>query len=311
MQEWAEYEFRLLEDYDVRKAVCGNNAVNIPKNISAIVLVRPHGEVESEARQRYENGFWPLLYFTGNGNGGIRCKRYLEETGGRIVTNLWNYEEVGHTDEASKEIKAIFDGAALFDTPKPTRLIERILHIATAPGDIILDSFAGSGTTAHAVLNMNKADGGNRRFILVEMEDYAETITAERVRRVIDGYGETAGTGGSFDFCELGEPLLFADGNLNEAVGLEKIREYVWYTETHAAYTPQAEPHFLGKHAGAAYYFYYEKDEPTTLDLDFLCLVTAEAEQYVIYADVCALSATDLKRAGITFKKIPRDIKRF
>src|SRR5699024_5500384 len=111
------------------------------------------------------------------------------------------------------------------------RLIQRIVQIAMQKDDIILDSFAGSGTTAHAVLNMNKADGGNRKFILVEMEDYADSITAERVRRVIRGYGEgksaVEGTGGSFSYYELGEPLLIGE-NLNEAVAPEKIREYIW-----------------------------------------------------------------------------------
>ena len=85
-------------------------------------------------------------------------------------------------------LKTLFDGKTIFDTPKPTRLIERILQIATDKDSIILDSFAGSGTTAHAVLNMNRKDGGRRRFILIEMMDYAETITAERVKRVIKNY---------------------------------------------------------------------------------------------------------------------------
>jgi adenine-specific DNA-methyltransferase len=161
-----------------------------------------------------------MLYFTGNGRGGIRRKRYLEEMGGRIVTNLWNYNEVGHTDEASKELKALFGGSSRFDTPKPTRLIERILQIATDPDSIILDSFAGSGTTAHAVLNLNQQDGGNRKFILVEMEDYAESITAERVRRVMEGYADVEGTGGNFSFYELGEPLLLDNKYLNENVPL-------------------------------------------------------------------------------------------
>ena len=110
------------------------------------------------------------------------------------------------------EIKAIFDDAA-FDTPKPLALIDRILRIITSPDDIILDSFAGSGTTAHAVLALNKEDGGNRKFILVECEDYADSITAERVRRVINGVPEARdaalreGLGGSFTYCTLGDPI--------------------------------------------------------------------------------------------------------
>ena len=114
-----------------------------------------------------------------------------------------------------------------FDTEKNVLLIQRIIDWIVRPGEIVLDSFAGSGTTAHAVLNMNKADGGNRKFICIEMMDYADTITAERVKRVINGYGEgkkaVDGTGGSFSYYELGEPLL-VDDKLNNAVSTEKIR---------------------------------------------------------------------------------------
>jgi adenine-specific DNA-methyltransferase len=210
----------------------------------------------------------------------------------------------------------IFNGAAPFDTPKPTRLIQRILQIASDPDSIILDSFAGSGTTAHAVLNMNKADGGNRKFILVEMMDYADSITAERVRRVIDGYGEgtkaVEGTGGSFSFYDLGEPLLHEDHTLNENVSTDKIRQYIYFTETK---TPMGaddstEPYLLGKHIETAYYFYYKKQQLTTLNHEFLATVQTKAENYVIYADICALSEEELERFHISFKKIPRDISR-
>jgi len=251
------------------------------------------------------------IWFGTDGNGVPRKKTYLFEREGKNLWTWWPNTEVGHTQEATKEITDILGKTGLFDYPKPLRLINRIVQIATDKDAIILDSFAGSGTTAHAVLNMNKQDDGNRKFILIEMMDYAETITAERVRRVIDGYADVTGTGGGFDYYDLGEPLLSPNGNLNETVGAEKIREYVWYTETRTAYTPQTDTYYLGEHSGAAYYFYYEKDEPTTLDIDFLRLVKIKTEQYVIYADVCALSAADLKRYGITFKKIPRDIKKF
>ena len=138
---------------------------------------------------------------------------------------------------------AIFNGKATFDTPKPRRLLEFVLTVAGNQNTLILDSFAGSGTTAHAVLNMNKADGGSRKFILVEMMDYADSITAERVKRVIQGYGEgknaVEGTGGSFSFYDLGQPLLIGE-NLNEEVAPEKIREYIWFMETKAPYAPPA-----------------------------------------------------------------------
>lgn len=188
------------------------------------------------------------------------------------------------------------------------------LQMITGENDIILDSFAGSGTTAHAVLNMNKADGGHRKFILIEMMDYAESITAERVKRVIDGYGEgksaVDGTGGDFSYYELGEPLLFPDGNLNEAVSVEKIQEYIWYTETKAPYTPAVgtEPYYLGKHGDTGYYFYYEPDRMTILGYEFLSRILEKAGGYVIYADRCALSDAELSEYGVRFKKIPRDI---
>ena len=200
-----------------------------------------------------------------------------------------------------------------FNTPKPYRLIERVLQIASDPDSIILDSFAGSGTTAHAVLNMNKADGGHRKFILVEMMDYADSITAERVKRVIKGYGEgknaVEGTGGNFSFYDLGEPLMIGD-MLNENVGVDKIREYVYFTDTKHPLpeaTPE-EPYFMGVHVNSAYYFYYEKHAVTTLNREFLHSVKTKAEAYVIYADLCTLSEAELEKYRITFKKIPRDI---
>lgn len=121
-----------------------------------------------------------------------RIKRYLSEVkGGRIPQTLWKFEEVGHTQDAKKQLLRVIDFDAsddVFVTPKPTGLVRRVLELATQENSVILDSFAGSGTTAHAVLEANKRDGGNRRFILVEMEDYADRLTAERVRRVINGY---------------------------------------------------------------------------------------------------------------------------
>ncbi len=203
-----------------------------------------------------------------------------------------------------------------FDYPKFPGFIENLIKLFTTSSSIILDSFAGSGTTAHAVLNLNKQDGGNRKFILVEMEDYAENITAERVRRVINGYGDgknaVEGTGGSFSFYELGEPVFNADGYLNENIGTEKLREYIWYSETRTPYatTDNAHPYFMGNHNGTAYYFYYEKERITTLDKAFLNTITSKAEQYVVYADNCLLTPEFMNHNHIVFKKIPRDIKK-
>jgi adenine-specific DNA-methyltransferase len=239
-------------------------------------------------------------------------KFYLE---GRTkqVGNFWG--DIEGNKKASTDVKAIFNDK-VFDFPKPIELVTRCIQISANNDDIILDSFAGSGTTAHAVLNLNKQDGGNRKFILVEMEDYANDITAERVKRVTKGFGsdtkKVEGTGGAFDFYELGLPLFDENQNLNEEVGLTKIREYIWFSETRTSFTePDAANYFLGKKEESAYYFIYEKDSLTTLDYDSLELIKTKGEQYVIYADNCLLPKDFMAKKNIIFKKIPRDITRF
>ena len=252
------------------------------------------------------------LWFGSDGRGVPRKKTYLEEKGGKGIWTWWTNAEVGHTQEGTQELASIL-GKAVFDYPKPVRLLSRIFKLAANSDSIILDSFAGSGTTAHAVLNMNKQDGGHRRFILVEMMDYADSITAERVKRVIDGYGEekkaVEGTDGGFSFYELGEPLLI-EGMLNPRVAEEKIRAYVYYSETRQALPAPShkERHLLGVHEDHAYYFYYEPDRLTTLNRAFLSTLQTRAQDYLIYADVNALSDEEMARFHITFKKIPRDI---
>jgi len=254
------------------------------------------------------------LWFGADGCGVPRKKTYLNEREGKGTWTWWTNSEVGHTQEATQEVASIL-GKAVFDYPKPSRLLYRIFKLASSQDSIILDSFAGSGTTAHAVLNMNKADGGHRKFILVEMMDYADSITAERVKRVIRGYGEgkkaVEGTGGSFSFYDLGEPLLIGEC-LNESVGTEKIREYIWFMETKAPYAPAAgeNPYYLGTCNDTGYYFYYEPERVTVLDYQFLSTVTEKSGNTVIYADRCSIGADKLAQMGIVFKKIPRDISR-
>jgi len=144
-----------------------------------------------------EEKFWDFdrdnrIWWGNDKNSIPQIKRFLSDVReGRVPQTIWFYSDVGHTDQAKKELKQImsFENTLdVFISPKPVKLIERVLQIFSEPDSIILDSFAGSGTTAHAVLEANKKDGGNRRFILVECEDYADTLTAERVRRVINGY---------------------------------------------------------------------------------------------------------------------------
>ena len=335
MNGWCPYELRDIGDDEKRAEICGVGVDDVRNGVKAIMLAGGSRSCATEdaadARERVppasrkmaekvlKEGPWPKYYFMNKGKGGIAKKTYISDVGGAPPTNLWEYKDVGHTDEAKKELMAIFGGKSPFDTPKPVRLIERILKIATDKDSIVLDSFAGSGTTAHAVLKMNKEDGGNRRFILVEMMDYAETVTAERVKRVISGYGQgdkaAQGTGGGFGYYELGEPLMNGDV-LNENLPVEKIREYVWHTETRGTGNVQqvadvgSDPYLLGVVDETAYYFCYEKAKKVTLNRALLRRLKTKAERYVIYADICLIEAAELKKMNIVFKKIPRDITR-
>ncbi len=269
--------------------------------------------IESEFLRLVEEG---RMWFGADGKGIPRLKIYLSEREGKNVWTWWDNKGVGHSQEATKEIGKIFGTPTAFDYPKPVRLIQRVIQIATSKDSIVLDSFAGSGTTAHAVLNMNKEDGGTRKFILVEMGDYADTVTSERVKRVIDGYGEEKrfkGSGGGFSYYELGQPLLTENKDLNSDIPIRTIQEYIWYMETRTAYkepTREDNNHFLGVHNDTAYYFNYEKDVQTVLDSEFLRTVKTKADAYVIYADTCNLSEAKMRKYNITFKKIPRDIAR-
>lgn len=271
MSEWCPYELRNLHDEKERAKCCGIPVDEVRPDVYGIVLKNSLEESYLKACEIYKRGRWPKFYFTSGGKGGIRRKTYLENVGGVPPTNLWEYSKVGHTDEASKVLKAIFGGKTTFDTPKPYRLIEFILKIASNPDDIILDSFAGSGTTAHAVLNMNKIDGGHRKFILVELGDYADSITAERVKRVIKGYGEDKktvnGTGGNFSYYELGLPV-FDGERLNSAVDEKEIRKYVYFSETRRELEKEKmdEPAYMGTYMNVAYYFNYKKGDITSFN---------------------------------------------
>lgn len=276
-----------------------------PKSRSWIVSKEKYEELLKDNR----------IAFGIDGKGRPMQKKFLSEVKQGITPQTWwDREFAGDNKIAKYEIKEIFTNNP-FDTPKPTRLIDCILQIATDTNSIILDSFAGSGTTAHAVLNLNKKDGGNRKFILVEMEDYAETITAERVKRVINGYGEgdkaVEGTGGGFDYFSLGKTIFNADGNLNEDVGAEKIREYIWYSETGTSLSSHSNDYFLGSHNATDYYFYYEPKEETILTRENIgTIIKQKAEGYIIYADACQIEKKFMETNNITFKRIPRDIKK-
>ena len=240
---------------------------------------------------------------------------YGGETVRQKLFTIWNNPQF-YTEKGQTTFGQLFPGASKNDFPQPKSVdyVMEAIRTIVRESDIVLDSFAGSGTTGQAVLNLN-TDGKHRKFILIEMMDYADSITAERVKRVIQGYGEGKnageGTGGNFSFYDLGEPLLIGDC-LNEAVAPEKIREYIWFMETKTPYAPPAgdNPYYLGQHNDTDYYFYYEPQTVTVLDYAFLSTVSEKASGTVIYADLCSIGEDKLAQMGITFKKIPRDISR-
>jgi site-specific DNA-methyltransferase (adenine-specific)/adenine-specific DNA-methyltransferase len=207
-----------------------------------------------------------------------RLKLYLSDVkDGVVPQTMWFYKDVGHTQEAKKELLELVDfdtSDDVFITPKPTRLIQRILQIASDKDSLILDSYAGSGTTGHAVMKQNAEDGGNRRFILVEMDDtIARDVTAERVRRVARGYTNAKGQaveglGGGFQFCRLSaEPLFDADGQIRADVRFAQLAEFVWFAETGTGFSPiedraEVRRSLSGVEANAAGFGYFESAQP-------------------------------------------------
>ncbi|HAI58985.1 MAG TPA: site-specific DNA-methyltransferase [Xanthomonadaceae bacterium] len=240
----------------------------------------------------------------------------LFELDGRIGTNT---------------VKGIFpESRRPFDFPKPVELIEELLSFTTSNGDLILDSFGGSGTTGHAVLALNAADGGNRRFILVEMDEgIAGSVTAERVKRVAQGYtnakGEAVpGLGGGFQFCTLGKPLFDARGHISNEVRFAELGRFVWFIETgmglpaarasrKAADT--ASP-LLGVHEGRAVYLLYNGilkdrsiDGGNVLTTPLLEHLPAHEGPRVVYGARCAIGAERLRALGIVFKQLPYHLR--
>jgi hypothetical protein len=219
------------------------------------------------------------------------------------------------------------DGKA-FSFPKPTELIKLLVQMSTAGTDIILDSFAGSGTTGHAVLQLNQEDGGGRRFILVEMEpDIARAITAERLRRVIEGYtGEgqggkanwVAGLGGGFRFCELGATLFDARGQIRAQVSFADLAHHVFFTETGQPLPPggAADSRLLGIAGGMAVYLLYNgvlgersQEGGNVLTQAALTDLPPYEGPKVVYGEGCMLSPAYLQQAGVTFRQIPYEVK--
>ncbi|MCL5741134.1 MAG: site-specific DNA-methyltransferase [Betaproteobacteria bacterium] len=225
------------------------------------VIVAPNGKehipppgrcwstVESEYLKLREVG---RIYWGKDGNAQPSVIRFLSEVEGLVPWTWWPHEEVGHTDEAKKEANTLFGGETSFGTPKPERLLQRILHIATHPGDLVLDSFLGSGTTAAVAHKMG------RRWIGIEMGEHAATHCLPRLQKVIDG--EQGGIsqavnwqgGGGFRFQRLGAPIFDADGCIHPEVRFATLAAFVWQQETGTAFDPAhatpGTPH-LGTHS--------------------------------------------------------------
>jgi site-specific DNA-methyltransferase (adenine-specific)/adenine-specific DNA-methyltransferase len=259
-----------------------------------------------------------------------RLKRFLSEVKrGLVPETLWTHPEVGHTQEAKKELVSVMDFAdseSVFITPKPTRLIERVLQIASGPGDLVMDSFAGSGTTGHAVLKLNAAqpDQPPRRFILAEIDPkIARPVTAERVKRIALGYtnakGETvAGLGGGFRYVQLGEPLFDASGKIRPTVRFRDLARHVFFTETGTPLPHDApcDKPLLGVAHGTGVYLLYNgilkdksPDGGNVLTLPILTLLPPHEGPRVIYGTACRISPQRLKTLGIVFKQTPYAIK--
>ncbi|EBA14426.1 adenine specific DNA methylase [Roseobacter sp. SK209-2-6] len=316
-----------------------------PYSLGVYPLRTPSGrEIEGPPAGRYwtvsKENFEKLdadnrIWWGTKGNNFPRLKRFLSEVAQGVIPNsLWMHSEVGHNQEAKQEVGSIFHEAnreTLFSTPKPKRLIRRILQIATNPGDIVMDSFAGSGTTGHAVLDMNKQDGGNRQFILVEMDEkIAPDTTGERLRRVINGYhkgGDVSkpveGLGGGFRYCRLGTPLFDEFGDIDGAVSFSDLAAHVFFSETGAPIPQRVDGStpLVGQHGEQIVYLLYSEPEQgfareeagNVLTPDMLASLPDTPEGFegerVVYAEGCTVSADRLKTEGIVFKQIPYSIQ--
>jgi hypothetical protein len=251
-----------------------------------------------------------------------------------VPRSVWGIEVAGSTQNANAELTEVMGDNASFPTPKTLALIRKVVQTACGPNDLILDSFAGSGTTGHAVLDLNKQDGGNRRFILCEMDpSIAQDVTAERLRRVIGGYdkgGDKAkpveGLGGGFRFCRLGVPLFDEHGDVAQDVTFPDLAAHIFFSETGVPIPARAQSELLGVHQGRAVYLLFDAAHPGTpregrgtaadgnvLTPDRLQRLPDPPDGFeglrVIYAEGCTVSPDRLKAHGAFFKQIPYQVE--
>ncbi|VUZ22950.1 Uncharacterised protein [uncultured Comamonas sp.] len=255
--------------------------------------------------------WWPPKPATG----WPRKKRFLSETEDRMpASSFWQEFK---TQSGARELDEILE-ERVFAFPKPIALIQRVISYCAPPNSLILDSFAGTGTTAHAVLKQNAEDGGNRRFILVEMDgNIAQNVTRERVQRVAQGYTNAKGQaveglGGGFQFCRLSaEPLFDAYGQIRSDVTFAELAKFVWFSETQTGYTGQVDSPLLGIHEGRAIYLLYNgilKDKSVgggnVLTGSVFDVLPKFSGSKVIYAAANRMGNRAV-REGITFKQTP------
>lgn len=290
------------------------------KTPSGKVIYPPEGRHWSVLEPRFlELVAEGKVFFGKNGDSAPGLIRYFSEIEGLVPWTWWPHEEVGHTDESKKEIHALFGKTDAFSTPKPERLLKRVLEIATNTGDLVLDSFLGSGTTAAVAHKMG------RRWIGIEMGEHAETHCLPRLKKVIEG--EQGGIseavewrgGGGLRFMRLGEPMFNADGSIHEAVRFNTLASFIWMQETGlAAGGPWNVPR-LGVHDGRAVYLLFNgilgdkrPQSGNVLTNEVLAAIDSICPHdgpKTIYGEACRLGEKRLAVEGITFKHIPYDVK--
>lgn len=254
-----------------------------------------------------------------DGNNVPAPKIFLSEVKqGVVPQTFWSYEEVGHTQEAKKEAVTLLKDS-VFGTPKPERLIQRVLQIATNPGDLVLDSFLGSGTTAAVAHKMG------RRYIGIELGDHAVSHCQPRLKKVVDG--EQGGIsqavnwqgGGGFRFFRLGQPVFDAYGFIHPDIRFQSLASHIWYAETRTPLSndPAVEPSpLLGVHQGTAYYLLYNgilgdrrPQGGNVLTSKVLALLPEHHGPKVIFGETARLGPARLQQEQITFKQIPYDVR--
>lgn len=260
------------------------------------------------------------MYYGAKGDNLPAVKRFLSEMPGMVPWTWWKHEDVGHSQEAKRENQVIFGKSDTFGTPKPERLMSRILHIATNPGDLVLDSFLGSGTTAAVAHKMD------RRWIGVEMGDHAHTHCVPRLKKVIDG--ELGGIseavdwkgGGDFAFYRLGAEVFAPDGTIAPGIKFAPLAAHIWFAETGTSIAGDATKPFLGAHYGTGIALLYNGilgDKSVAggnvLTRTTLVIIRDAAGDFdgplIVYGEASRIGPEALKREGITFKQTPYDVK--